>query len=112
MQIIIFFSEVSFFAEEVLTRLRGVKVCLSSEPFPRYIDRRLEYTFDSLERYLNFRAIGGKAFDYVFHYDEASLPFLSKDGLHLSGAFPFPVATKTYAPKSVDKADKEWDLFL
>ena len=104
-----FFFRGEFFPEKVLSRLRGIKINLSSEPFPRHIDNQLEYTRDSLTRYLDFRLIREKAFDYIFHYDEASLPFMASDGLNLSGAFPFPVATNTYSPKSVVK---NLDLFF
>jgi len=104
-----FFFRGEFFPDEVLCRLRGSKVNFSSEPFPRYIDGRLVYTRDSLSRYAHFRHIRHKPFDYVFHYDEASLPFMARDGIRLSGAFPFPVATRTYAPRA---GEKNWDLFF
>ncbi len=98
-----------FFPDDVLSRLRGFKVNFSSEPFPRYIDRHFVYTRDSLSRYMHFRHIRNKPFDYIFHYDAASLPFLAQEGLCLSGAFPFPVATQTYYPHY---KEKNWDLFF
>ncbi|SEK35769.1 glycosyltransferase [Nitrosovibrio tenuis] len=94
---------------DVLNRLRGIKVALSSEPFPRYIDGKLNYTKDSIFRYLSFRAIRYLPYDYVFHYDESSLNFIQSDGLFLSGAFVFPVATKTYIPTP---AVPNWDFFF
>lgn len=93
----------------VLDRLGGLRIALSSEPFPRITSGRSKYTRDSLARYLTFRSIRAKPFDYVFHYDSASIPFMAKDGLKVSGEFPFPVATGTYRPKP---AAKEWDLFF
>ncbi|MBD1401319.1 glycosyltransferase [Pelovirga terrestris] len=104
-----FFFRGEFFPDKVLCRLRGNKVNFSSEPFPRCIDGRLVYTRDSLSRYNHFRHIRHKPFDYVFHYDESSLAFMAQDGIKLSGAFPFPVATRTYAPRT---AEKNWDLFF
>lgn len=98
-----------FIPDELLAKLRGIKVNLSSEPFPRYIDNKLNYSYDSLIRYFTFREIRNKKFDYVFHYDEASLAFLKKDGLLLSGAFAFPVATDVYKPVETEKV---WDLFF
>ncbi|MBT0654206.1 glycosyltransferase [Geobacter luticola] len=98
-----------FVPETLLGKLRGVKINLSSEPFPRYIDNKLNYTYDSINRYFAFREIKHKKYDYVFHYDEASLPFLKKDGLLLSGAFAFPVATEVYKPLEIEKS---WDLFF
>lgn len=98
-----------FIPDELLSRLRGVTINLSSEPFPRYINDKLNYSYDSFKRYFAFREIKHKKYDYVFHYDEASLPFLKKDGLLLSGAFAFPVATDVYKPLETEKV---WDLFF
>ena len=98
-----------FFPETVLQRLRGIKVNLSSEPFPSLIDGRLNYTFDSLKRYKTFRRIIGKPFDYVFHYDSQSLPFLRKDGIDVSGVFCLPVATDVYRKQELSK---RWDFFF
>ncbi|MFZ4855518.1 MAG: glycosyltransferase family protein [Desulfuromonadaceae bacterium] len=98
-----------FIPNELLNKLSGVTICLSSEPFPRFIGGRLNFTFDSLVRYLHFRTIRNRPFDYVFHYDQASLPFIKNDGLQLSGAFHFPVATSCYK-KIV--SEPKWDLFF
>jgi len=98
-----------FVPKTVLEQLQGVKVALSSEPFPRYVGPRLTYTRDSMFRYLAFRSIKELPFDYVFHYDEASLAFLDQEGLGLSGCFPFPVATGVYRRLP---ASPEWDFFF
>jgi spore maturation protein CgeB len=94
---------------EVLQALSGTRIALSSEPFPRMLDGRIEYTEDSIGRYQAFDRIRDKSFDYVFHYDGASLPIMERDGLYLSGEFPFPVATDTYTRK---ETEKRWDLFF
>lgn len=94
---------------EVLQALSGTRIALSSEPFPRMLDGRIEYTEDSISRYQAFDRIRDKSFDYVFHYDGASLPIMERDGLYLSGEFPFPVATDTYTRKQMEK---RWDLFF
>lgn len=104
-----FFFRGEFVPNTVLEKLHGIKVNLSSEPFPRMIDGRTVYTIDSIERYLAFRIIQEKSYDYVFHYDAASLPFLEWDGLKLSGEFAFPVATNIYKPINVPKL---WDFFF
>ncbi|RPJ73741.1 MAG: hypothetical protein EHM20_11735, partial [Alphaproteobacteria bacterium] len=105
-----FFFRGEYFPSEILKKLNGFKVALSSEPFPRFIDNKLEYTADSIKRYLDFRSrIRCADFDYVFHYDESSLEFLRRDGLLASGSFPFPVATKTYIDRELPK---EWDIFF
>ncbi len=98
-----------YFPDGALNKLSGIKIALSSEPFPRFVDGRREYTLDSIKRYLTFRAIRNKTFDYVFHYDASSLPLIKLDGMHLSGQFAFPVATSVYKP--IDQA-KQWDLFF
>jgi hypothetical protein len=106
---IAFFFRGEFIPGKVLESLRGLKINLSSEPFPRVIQNKTVFTKDSLLRYLNFRQIRKKKFDYIFHYDAASLSFLAKDGLNLSGAFAFPVSTSVYKPVEHKKL---WDLFF
>ena len=74
-----------FFPELVLRKLTGVKIALSSEPFPRKIKGKWEYTLDSWRRYFEFRSIRNKSFDYIFHYDISSKELFKKDGLSISG---------------------------
>lgn len=104
-----FFFRGEFVPDGVLEQLSGCNVALSSEPFPRLIDGRYEYTLDSINRYLDFRSIRNKPYDYVFHYDAASLPLLRKDGLALSGEFAFPVDTAVYNRQT---RPQPWDLFF
>lgn len=93
----------------MLEELSGVKVALSSEPFPRVVEGKYEYTIDSIKRYFVFRNIRKKPFDYVFHYDDASLDFLEWDQIFISGQFSFPVATSVYKKKNNPIT---WDLFF
>lgn len=104
-----FFFRGEYVPDGVLEQLTGVRVALSSEPFPRLVNGRYEYTLDSIQRYFLFRSIRRKPFDYVFHYDGASLPFLKWDQLFVSGQFAFPVATSAYHPR---ERPKTWDLFF
>ena len=104
-----FFFRGEYLPDGVLNKLTGVRIALSSEPFPRLVSGRYEYTIDSIRRYFLFRSIRSKQFDYVFHYDAASLPFLKWDQLRLSGQFAFPVATSVYRPY---EHDKTLDLFF
>jgi glycosyltransferase involved in cell wall biosynthesis len=99
-----------FFPNEILKKIKGKKIALSSEPFPRKINGKWEYTLDSLKRYFNFRKIRNKNFDYIFHYDISSKELFEKDGILISGEFTFPVATETYK-KSTDN-NKKWDIFF
>jgi hypothetical protein len=105
-----FFFRGEFANKCLLDKLSGKNIALSSEPFPRYIGKNLVFTKDSLRRYIEFRRqIRTLPFDYIFHYDEASLKLMERDGLHLSGSFAFPVATETYKEQ---QANKKWDLFF
>lgn len=104
-----FFFRGEFIPVELLDKMKGIKISLSSEPFPITVDGKLVYTLDSINRYDIFRSIRFKSYDYVFHYDAASLNFMQNDGLILSGVFPFPVATGSYFKK---KSEKCWDIFF
>lgn len=104
-----FFFRGEYLPDGVLEQMKGIRVALSSEPFPRLVNGRYEYTIDSILRYFLFRSIRCKPFDYVFHYDAGSLPFLKWDKLFISGQFAFPVATSVYCPH---ERPKTWDLFF
>ncbi|MDD3354508.1 glycosyltransferase [Zoogloea sp.] len=104
-----FFFRGEFIPADVLAKIPGVKIALSSEPFPRIINGRIEKTWDSVNRYLHFRSIRSLPYDYLFHYDDASLPVMAWDGIHCSGHFAFPVATEVYKHVSTERV---WDLFF
>jgi hypothetical protein len=95
--------------KEVLQSLTGVTVNLSSEPFPKIINRSFEYTEDSLNRFKFFLKILDKPYDYVFHYDEVSKSFFENQGIQLSGFFPFPIITDKIKPQV---SEKKWDMFF
>ena len=96
---------------EILLQLRGIKVNLSSEIFPKYLDGKLILTSDSLNRYKKFSMqMSKKIFDYIFHYDKTSIKFMEEDNLFLSGEFCFTVATETYTP--IRNICEEWDFFF
>jgi hypothetical protein len=98
-----------FFPKSVLTRLKGKKIALSSEPYPRRIGKKWEWSLDSLRRYFAFRRMRERAFDFVFHYDPCSQALFDRDGLFLSGSLAFPVALDIYRPCDTEK---KWDLFF
>lgn len=98
-----------FIPNSVLQKLNGLTVALSSEPFPSYIDGKLNFTYDSYKRFETFLSIKDKLYDYVFHYDASSVEFLQQYGINLSGVFEFPVATGTYRPMEMEK---KWDVFF
>lgn len=99
-----------FVPEEVLINLTGMKVNLSSEIFPKYINNGLSFSSDSIKRYEDFtKSMKNKSFDYIFHYDKTSIKFMEEDNLFFSGEFCFPVATETY---KYQELPENWDLFF
>jgi spore maturation protein CgeB len=98
-----------FIPNSVLQKLNGITIALSSEPFPSYIDGKLNFTYDSYKRFETFLAIKNKQYDYVFHYDASSVEFLKNHGIYLNGVFEFPIATGTYRPMEMEK---KWDVFF
>ena len=98
-----------FIPNGLLKRLNGIKVALSSEPFPSYINGKLNFTFDSYKRFEAFLNIRDKSYNYVFHYDKSSEMFLKNHGIMISGSFAFPIATMTYKPIALKK---KWDVFF
>ena len=97
-----------FFPTQTLTKLKGIKVAISTEPFPKIIDSKFNYTLDSILRFRNFLPVFDKDFDYIFHYDQVSASFLKGQGIDLSGYFPLPIATNDFMPIPCD--DYEWDI--
>lgn len=95
---------------EVLNALSGIRVNMSSEPFPKILNRSIIYTADSLERFQFFLRIFDRPYDYIFHYDEVSREFFENQGIQLSGFFPFPIATELIKPDP--SAVKKWDMFF
>jgi len=98
-----------FFPNAVLKKLNGLKIAISSEPFPNYIQDQLNYTNDSFSRFFIFEQIRLLKFDYVFHYDKSSLQFLQEQNINLSGDFTLPVDTDIYKK---DNLKKDWDIFF
>lgn len=107
---LVFIFRADYLPASFFENLKCIKIALSSEPFPRHMNKTLVYTKDSFKRYLYFRRnIRSKKIDYLFHYDKASLNYMSRDGLNLSGSFLFPVATNFYLPQI---NHKKWDIFF
>jgi Glycosyl transferases group 1 len=109
-----FFYRGEYVPEEVLRNLKGSKINLSSEPFPKLVDGNWDYTWDSVRRYLTFRVLRDKSFDFVYHYDRFSMPFFLKDGLNLSGEFVIPVDASQIlrAQKYREHLKKKWDILF
>lgn len=92
----------------IAKKFSGIKVAISTEPFPKIINNQFNYTLDSINRLKYFLNVFDKNFDYIFHYDQASESFLRGQGIELSGYFPLPIADQTYKPFQTE--EKKWDI--
>ena len=104
-----FFFRGEFLPDGLLESLNGISINLSTEPFPRLLYGKIDYTIDSINRYLFFRKIRFKPFDYVFHYDKHTIPILKWDRLFVSGSIVLPIATDTF--KKIN-CRKEREIFF
>ncbi len=101
-----FFFRPEHYPDELLSRLRGVKVALSSEPLPKYVVGKFVTSRDMEQRFDSVKAAWKKPYDRYFHYDRTSLRFLGEQGLKLDGEFAFPVDLAAYHPTG---GAKKWD---
>jgi hypothetical protein len=92
------FFRPDFINNDVLRRLTGLKIAISTEPYPKYISGAFHYTSDSIKRLKLLTRVAVHQFDYLIHYDQASLSFLELMGLRVSGPFVLPVATRIWRP--------------
>jgi len=92
------FLRPDFVSKDLLRRITGLKIGISTEPYPKYISGKFHYTSDSLNRLKRLTRVAVQEFDYLFHYDQTSLSFLELMGLRVSGSFVLPVATVVWRP--------------
>jgi hypothetical protein len=102
------FFRPEFFANDLLSQLRGVKIGISTEPMPKYLNNTFHYTLDSIGRFKSLLKAAALKFDYIFHYDATSLSFMERMGVRVSGPLALPVATKTW--RAAAPRDADWDL--
>jgi hypothetical protein len=93
------FLRPDFVSKDLLRRIAGMKIGISTEPYPKYISGKFHYTSDSLNRLKRLTRVAVQEFDFLFHYDQASLSFLELMGLRVSGSFVLPVATGVWRPE-------------
>ena len=91
-----------FMPVEVVERIPGIKIGISTEPTPKLIDGRLVYTSDSIRKFKLLLGIFQRRFDYIFHYDEYSKSFFESQSVPISGYCPLPIATDVYRPLDVE----------
>jgi Glycosyl transferases group 1 len=92
------FFRPDYINEDLLRRISGLKIGISTEPYPKYISGVFHYTSDSIKRLKLLTRVAVHQFDYLFHYDQASLGFLELMGLRMSDHFVPPVATGVWRP--------------
>jgi hypothetical protein len=97
-----------FMGNDVLSAIRGLKIGISTEPFPKDLDGKFHYTSDSIGRFKDFTKIADRELDYVFHYDETSSSFMRRMGISVSGFAVMPVATGVWRPRL--GAASDWDV--
>lgn len=105
---VVFFFRPELYPDELLRRLSGVRVALSSEPLPYYSGSRLVSHPDTAGRWESLRNAHGK-YDSFWHFNSASLRFLREQGFDVDGEFVFPVDTGLYRPL---KVEKKWDAIF
>lgn len=103
---IAFFFRPELYPAPLLETLKGIKVALSSEPIPKYINDFLITSQDMKLRFESLKLAKNKKYDYFFHYDKTSLRFLEENGFKIDGEFFFPVSTGIYRPIDCKKI---WD---
>jgi hypothetical protein len=88
---IMFFFRGEFVPADILSRIKAIRVQLSSEPLPT----DTFYTVDRVTR-LKMLFANRNKFDKFYHYDKTSIKTLEKNGFDVDGEFIFPVATEFY----------------
>lgn len=99
-----------YFSKELLAALSGIKVGISTEPFPKCVDGKFYYSLDSISRFRNLLQAAPLGFDFIFHYDSSSLSFMAEMGINLSGTVALPVATRTWTPPRGAERANTWDV--
>jgi len=101
---IMFFFRGEFVPRGILDNINKkiIKVQLSSEPIPGLI------TSLDREKRMSMLMANMNQFDYFFHYDKTSIPYLKEKGFHVDGEFIFPVAIEMYKPLQIPC--KVWDV--
>ena len=105
---ITFFFGPQFYPEELLKKLKGIKIGLSSEPIPFYLNGKLYKSRDRLYRFNSLKNVKNK-YDKFYHFCKQSIPFLIEQGFKVDGEFVFPVATDSYKPINYQK---QYDVFF
>lgn len=103
-----FFFRPELYPQELLHRLSGVKVALSSEPLPYHLNGKLHSHSDTEYRWNSLKAARGR-YDHFYHFNELSIQFLRNKGMHVDGAFVFPVDTDLYRPR---QNFEKWDAIF
>lgn len=105
---IVFFFRGEFCPPDVAKHITGKKVAISSEPFPKVIDDKVKVSDETLNRLHTFKRILPLNFDYIYHYDKTSIPYMEADGVKVDGEFYLPIS-KPFEKESLF-TDDCWDV--
>lgn len=102
------FFRPEYFSNDLLLSLHGLKIGISTEPLPKYIQDTFHFTTDFIRRFRSLLEAADRQFDYIFHYDSSSLSFMERMGVRVSAPLELPVATKTW--NKSDGRQTSWDV--
>lgn len=102
------FYRPELYPRHLVTMIPGYRVAFLSEPLPRIVDGRLEYT-DETELRLNvYETMAWSAFHRRIFYDETREATAKLIGFPIDEFRPLPIDTSLFQP--LDRPAPEWDI--
>lgn len=95
---------------DVLDSMSGIKVMISTEPIPQIVGKKTIITTDRAQRMSDLVRAG--AFDFRFHFDKTSLPYLKEHGQNFDGEFVLPINIDQLGGFSARGGGANWDVLL
>ena len=106
---IAFFFRPELHPPELIERINGICVGLSSEPMPYHHQGKLIEHPDTIARWESISSARAH-YDFIFHFNGVSIPYMRERGMQVEGEFVFPVDTEMYHP--IPDAEKKWDAIF
>lgn len=92
-----------------LRAIPGVKIGVSSEPFPKLIGRELWRSSETDRRLAIFKQLSHDAFDGLYHYDVMSKAYCESAGMRFDGFGPLPINIDWFSPGRAARKPL-WDM--
>lgn len=92
-----------------LRAIPGVKIGVSSEPFPKLIGRDLQRSSETDRRVATFKRLPREAFDRLYHYDVMSKEYCESSGMNFDGYGLLPINIDWFAPARAPRKPR-WDM--